>query len=235
MIAGHLAVEPRRALMSGELFEWPDRQGLDANRQASALLPFIAFGVSQMVLADDPTAVSLAVGRTNQTPHGLEPTDMHLCCALGYRPVLREMEVDTVSALMLGSDFSHRAIDIAYLDRCRRQADDAARSNSLLVLADIGIVAVAINAVEDQIAPVAMLVGQASGDDPAGDRLALSGIVQGMVVGRTMDACFPKLPVQRPDNVAALAHAPQRGLQFTVERPATVPAFLGQAEPGQRA
>lgn len=62
LIAGDLAVQPCRAVMGSELFEWPDGQRLDADRQASALLPFIAFGICQMVLADDPTAVGLSFG-----------------------------------------------------------------------------------------------------------------------------------------------------------------------------
>ena len=57
---------------------------LDADRQAPALFPFKAFGVSQMILADDPTAISLTIGYADQPPHGLEPTDVHLCCALSW-------------------------------------------------------------------------------------------------------------------------------------------------------
>lgn len=105
------------------------------------------------------------------------------------------MEIDTVAPLMLGSDVSHRAIDIAYLDRCGREADDTCSREGLLVLADVGIMAVAIEGIDDEVAPVAMLVGQARGDDPAYDRLSVGGIVQAMVVGRAMDPCFPQFAV----------------------------------------
>jgi len=60
LIAGDLAVQPCGAVMVRELFERPDRQGLDADRQATALLPFVAFRVCQMVLANAPTAIGLS-------------------------------------------------------------------------------------------------------------------------------------------------------------------------------
>gem|GEM_PF-5813900 len=145
------------------------------------------------------------------------------------------MEFDTVAAVLMGSDLGHGAIDIAHLDRRGRQADDAAGWESLLVLSDVGTAAVAINAVDDEIAPVAMLVGETGGNDPADDRLVLRRIEQGMALGWAVNACFPKLAIQGPDDVAPFAHAPQPGLQFAVERPAPVSAFLGKAEPGQRA
>src|SRR3546814_7863282 len=90
--------------------------------------------------------------------------------------------------------------------------------------------AAAIEPVGDEIAPVAMLVGQAGGDDPADDRGVLRRIEQGMVLGWAMNACLRKRAIQRPDDVAPFTHAPQPGFQFAVECPAPVPAFLGSSE-----
>src|SRR3546814_10048140 len=69
--------------------------------------------------------------------------------------------------------------------------------------------AAAIEPVGDEIAPVAMLVGQAGGDDPADDRGVLRRIEQGMVLGWAMNACLRKRAIQRPDDVAPFTHAPR--------------------------
>lgn len=119
---------------------------------------------------------------------------MHLRSALARHRILFQVEIDTVVALMMGSDIGHGAIDIAYLDRRGRQADDAAGSDSLRVLADISIVAASIDTVDDEIAPVTILVGKAGRDHPADDRLVLRRIEQGMVLGVGDECLLPEVP-----------------------------------------
>gem|GEM_PF-7012137 len=84
LIAGHLAVEPCRAVMVRELFERPDGEHLNADRQVSAFLPFVAFSICQLILADHPTAIGLSIGCANQPPHRLKTANMHLRAALGH-------------------------------------------------------------------------------------------------------------------------------------------------------
>src|SRR3546814_16518866 len=94
-----------------------------------------------MILIDDPAAIGLPIRRAYQPPHGLEPTDMHLGPVLCHHRVLCEVEIDTVAALMMGSEMGHGSIDITHIDRHRRQADDAACRVGRHVFANDGIVA----------------------------------------------------------------------------------------------
>src|SRR3546814_6426113 len=82
--------------MVGKLFERPDRQRLDPDRHAPALLALIAFGIGQMILIDDPAAIGLPIRRAYQPPHGLESADMHLGFLRDHAWVLLQVKVDAV-------------------------------------------------------------------------------------------------------------------------------------------
>src|SRR3546814_14810682 len=90
--------------MVGKLFERPDRQRLDPDRHAPALLALIAFGIGPMILIDDPAAIGLPIRRACQPPHGLESADMHLGFLRDHAWVLLQVNVDAVPAPLLGSD-----------------------------------------------------------------------------------------------------------------------------------
>src|ERR1700693_353368 len=85
--------------------------------------------------------------------------------------VLPEMDIDVVAPAVLRRDLGDGAIDRASLGELRLNMNDGCLPSGLgpLALADIDIVAAAIDAIDDQVVAVIELVGEPARHDPAGD------------------------------------------------------------------
>ena len=126
-----------------------------------------------------------------------------------------EVDVDAVPAFVRGGDLGDGPVHLARLGRAIGQADDAADRKASLRLADIGLVAAAVDAVDHQIAPVAFLVGDSPRDDAPDDGSGVP-LVDRIELRRSLQLRLGHRPVHRLDDVAALAQRSEH--VFGIER-----------------
>ena len=122
--------------------------------------------------------------------------------------IMLEVDVNAVPALVGGGDLGDGAIHLARLGRAVGQADDAADRKASLRLADVGVVAAAVDAVDHQIAPVALLVGKPARDHAPDDGSGVP-VVDRIDLWRPLQLGLGHRPVHRLDDVTAFAHLPQ--------------------------
>ena len=236
-VADQLAIEPGCAVSSDLTLQRQTREDLDANRRRSRLHPLEAGRLLEVIGADDPRPVRLAFDSKSGASHRFEPAHMGFGKSLARARIVTEMDIDAVPAFVRCSDFGHGAIDGAragwpWLDR-----DDRAGRHRLRLgaLADLDIMRPAVDPIDDQVVPIVELVGQASRqhspDEPTGPRF--SGIIDHVIRRRTRQAFARQFPMDGFDDVAALAHAPEHGLQILRELPLTRTHLLGQAKTAQ--
>ncbi len=130
-----------------------------------------------------------------------------------------EVDVDAVPSLVGGGDLGDGPVHLARLGRAVGQADDAADRKASLRLADVGVMAAAVDAVDHQIAPVALLVGEPARDDAPDDGSGVP-VMDRIELRRPLQLRLGHRPVHRLDDVAALAHPSQHVFRIGRQRPA---------------
>ena len=130
-----------------------------------------------------------------------------------------QVNVDAVPPLVGGGDLGNGPVHLARLGRAVGQADDAADRKASFRLADIGVMAAAVDTIDHQIAPVAILVGESARDDAPDDGNGIP-VVDRVKLGRPLQLCLGHRPVHRLDDVAALAHRSEHVFRIGRQRPA---------------
>jgi hypothetical protein len=172
LVSDCLAVEPSRRIGMGQSLQRLQRQRLDGDRAVAHSLRLVGRGTFEMVGRDDPGAISLPLDVARQPTHRLKPADMRLGKRLARMGIVAEMNVDIVSPAVRGSDLGKGAIDLLDLDGPWHDAHDRTVRDRLdgVALADVDIMAAAIDTIDDQIMAVVEFVGETARDNAPYDR-----------------------------------------------------------------
>src|SRR5208337_1231645 len=115
--------------------------------------------------------------------------------------IMLQVNVDAVPSLIRAGDLRHGPVDLAGLGRAVGQTDDAADRKAPLRLADVSAMAAAVEAVDHEIAPVALFVCKPAGDDTADDRSG-GPAVDRIELRRPLELGLRHRTVHRLDDVA---------------------------------
>lgn len=207
-LAGELTVEPGRALGADLSLDRHGGQRVNADgmRLCEALL--VVPDPLQVIGRYRPGSVPVSFDGAGRAPDRLQAADMRRREGVARGGIMLEMDVDAVPALIGGGDLGDGPVHLARLGRAVGQADDAADRKVPLRLADVGVMAATVDAVDHQIAQVALLVGEPARDHAPDDGNRRRG--RGSCRAPATAPASPRSsPVHRLDDVAALAHPSQ--------------------------
>lgn len=127
----------------------------------------------EMVRRDAPAAVAQPLDPAGRAADRLEPANMRPGESFAGIRIMAQMGIDRIAATIGGRDLGDGAVGWPRLDLRRGQPDDTADRQAALGLADIGIMATPVDAVDDEIAAIHLLIDEPTRDDAADDRLVL--------------------------------------------------------------
>lgn len=137
-------------------------------------------------------------------------------------PGCREIEDGLVGAAAFPGVLRDVAVRLAYLDAGPSQARNVADLDALGVgLGHLGVMDTPVGPIHQHMDPVGHLVERQSlADHPARySALDAGAVVDGELVHPAIDAVLQHLAVHRFDNVAPLAHGPERSFQVGRQSP----------------
>jgi hypothetical protein len=172
-VADQLLIKLGRTVKFLLLIEWQRRQCLDYYRALLAEFSFISCNPLQMIGRDGPAAIGGAFNAASCAPHRSQTADMAFRKSFAGTGVMRQMRINIIAPLIGGCDRCDGLVDNAdtAAPRCDFQNRVFGNRSDPVTFADIDIMDMAIDAIDDQIMAIMIFVGKPSRDDPPRDRL----------------------------------------------------------------